>query len=475
MPRPYNRAACNTCRNRKVRCDETLPICTRCQKTGRHCDRSEAPLRYQIINGRKASGDDSSESPPLLSPDVPRKVLESARMADFFQHYITHLAPWYDLSDARCTFGTTVPRIALDDPLLFSAVMALSAMRVSNTISPSSSASGSREVAEFYHGCCIRLLIALQEGDRWLEGGVALAATCLLRSYEILDTAQDADPNRHLAGAYSLASFPFQHHESSIPTTILSRGLFAAGFWNYLREDITFSLFRGCPLKIDLDSLIPHLWDVSLPSDRTSSDDQDQLNSISLVLGQMINAAFGKGDDGKCDGTLMDKESWMILLEMAKSWRAALPPHFEPFSAATAGSMTELPSMRVLHDCHAASHHYYLISCMILVHQGKLLGQTQELRSLLLATDTAALRLNPETEPEDVLEGLALQICGIAFTSNAPTVLVNAFGPMSYASRWIRNPAARKELERNLFACKKSTGWPVERIMSDAAASQTSP
>ncbi|KAB5583507.1 hypothetical protein GE09DRAFT_303521 [Coniochaeta sp. 2T2.1] len=473
MPRPYNRAACNTCRNRKVRCDETLPICTRCQKTGRHCDRSEAPLRFQIINGRKAGQDDSSESPALLSPDVPRKVLESSRMADYFQHYITDLAPWYDLSDGRCTFGTTVPRIALDDPLLFSAVMALSVMHVSNTISPSSSATASREVAEFYHGRCIRLLIALQEGDRQLEGGVALAATCLLRSYEILDTAQDADPNRHLAGAYSLASFPFQHHENSIPTTILSRGLFAAGFWNYLREDITFSLFRGCSLKIDLDRLIPHFGGVLSPSDGTSSDDQDQLNAISLILGRIINAAFTPGDGSESDDPKMKEETWTTLLEMVRSWRAALPLHFQPFSWARAGPLTELPMVRVLHDCHAASHHYYLVSLMILGDKGALLGQAQNVRSVRLVMGTDAS--DGEVEAEDLLEHLALRICGIAFTSNTPTVLVNAFGPISYASRWIRNPAARKELARNLLACKKSTGWPVERIMSDTAASQTTP
>ncbi len=36
------------------------------------------------------------------------------------------------------------------------------------------------------------------------------------------------------------------------------------------------------------------------------------------------------------------------------------------------------------------------------------------------------------TTKEYLLEQIGLEICGIAFTSNEPSVLVNAFGPISY-------------------------------------------
>lgn len=32
----------------------------------------------------------------------------------------------------------------------------------------------------------------------------------------------------------------------------------------------------------------------------------------------------------------------------------------------------------------------------------------------------------------DLLEAYALEICGIAFTTNIPSVLVNSFGPIAY-------------------------------------------
>lgn len=75
-----------------------------------------------------------------------------------------------------------MPELALDEPLLFCAIIAVAAMQICKT-----TANSLRDTAEYYHGCCVRLLIRLKEGDELISNGVALAATCLLRSYEILD------------------------------------------------------------------------------------------------------------------------------------------------------------------------------------------------------------------------------------------------------------------------------------------------
>ncbi len=99
----------------------------------------------------------------------------------YFHHYITEIAPWYDLSDYSLHFGTKVPELALDNGLLFSAIVALSAIHVANTSAPTA-----RVAAEFYHSCCIRFLIGLDGAALAVMGGAALATTCLLRSYEIL-------------------------------------------------------------------------------------------------------------------------------------------------------------------------------------------------------------------------------------------------------------------------------------------------
>ncbi|KAI0542090.1 hypothetical protein GGR58DRAFT_335664 [Xylaria digitata] len=430
MPRQYRSAgiACNTCRQRKLKCDEAFPICQRCSKAQRYCDRSGRSPRHSNSNSL-----DPEKS--LWLNDAPRKALESSELANYFRHYINNIASWYDLSDSQCTFSTEVPMFALDEPLLFCAVIALSAMHVNQT-----RASSARTIADTYHTQCIRRLIGLDPEDVLISKGVALATTCLLRSYEIL--SEDHDPNRHLKGAFSLASQlqDLLGHPSG--------GLRLSGFWNYLREDITFSLFGDCPLKIDLD-YIPRL--------RNISSDQDQLNAISLVLGRIINAMI-RSTAG------MTGESWETMLTDVKDWLSVLPTHFKPFSRAKLPSLAKLPTVHMLKPCHAASRHYCLVSLAVLAIHSQTVIQVDSLLSLASTMD---FPIQITTTKEDLLEHVGLEVCGIAFTSNDPSVLVNAFGPIFYCAKYIRSEAAQQEVVRHLMASRKATGWPVQQIVSD--------
>ncbi|KAI1639291.1 hypothetical protein F4809DRAFT_158178 [Biscogniauxia mediterranea] len=303
--------------------------------------------------------------------------------------------------------------------------MALSAMHMSKTATPSS-----RDVAESYHGQCIRLLIDLDANDPRIERGVALAATCLLRSYEILDG--EDDPNRHLRGAYSLAS---RYH--SLPFQ-LSGGLPASGFWNYLREDITFSLFGHCRLKIDLDSI---------PGVTHFPSDPDHLNAISLVLGRIINAAIETK-------TSINEATWENCLNLVINSYSGLPKHFRPYSRGAVMQLSTLPSVRMLRNCHA-------------IHSS---NQSQLEMIKKTVTNIGDMPTDFVTK-DDVLERLALEVCGMAFTSNEPAVLVNAFGPMSFCARHIRHESARREVIAHLSASKKVTGWPIQQIISSLQTS----
>ncbi|EGR46150.1 uncharacterized protein TRIREDRAFT_30166, partial [Trichoderma reesei QM6a] len=333
----------------------------------------------------------------------------------YFHNYINSLAKWYDLGDALRQFETKVPLLALDEPLLFSAVIALSAEHQCQTRGPQIA----RESAAFYHGHCVRRLIQLDEKSELLTNGVALAAACLLRSYEILD--EDVDPNRHLRGAYSLASC-----EASI-TGSPPDSLLAARFWNYLREDITFSLFEGCPLKMDVtESAAPSLAD----------DGHDkQLHSVSLILGQIINKAFR---------SQISAVDWQKLVDMVHTWLGELPTHVQPFSrgrSVTLSTVGELPSFWFLQDFH---------------------GQL----SMLPAVNANTAITGHAADKDDLLDAYALEICGIAFTTNIPSVVVNSFGPIAYCGKFIRSEQARQEVIRRLASCKRPVGWPVERLIS---------
>lgn len=107
-----------------------------------------------------------------------------------------------------------------------------------------------------------------------------------------------------------------------------------SGFWNYLREDITFSLFYQCPLKMDL-SPVPPLADIS--------SDASYLNAISLILGRIVNSAFA--DE-------VEEHRWMELLCSVKAWHQSLPKRFAPFSTASEFLNLPLPLIWMLRDSH---------------------------------------------------------------------------------------------------------------------------
>ncbi|UKZ81394.1 hypothetical protein TrVFT333_009166 [Trichoderma virens FT-333] len=304
------------------------------------------------------------------SPESPRDALELPDVAWYFHNYITELAKWYDLGDALRQFATKVPELALDEPLLFSAVIALSAEHLCQTTGPKIA----REMAGFYHSRCVAYLIKLDEKSELLTNGVALAAACLLRS----------EP----------------------PESLL-----AAGFWNYLREDITFSLFEGCPLKMDVTgSAAPRL-----------TNSHDQLHSISLILGQIINKAFSYQ---------ISAIEWQQFAGMVHAW---------------------LTSAR----------QYALVSLSILA----VFAPPDQLSLLQTVTKNIGFA-GHESSKEELLDAYALEICGIAFTTNIPSVIVNSFGPIAYCGKFIRSEQARQEVIRRLAACKRPVGWPVERLIS---------
>ncbi|GJC85804.1 hypothetical protein ColLi_08642 [Colletotrichum liriopes] len=457
MPRTFNQAG-----------DEAVPVCQRCSKAQRYCDRTApVPEFHNRSHEDVAKTDGTSEGPkPLVTqfearltphppatpsstlpaPTSPRRALQNPSIARYFHHYIVHIAPWYDLSDAAATFATKLPEASLERDLPFSAILALAAVHMSQTSTPSA-----RTAAEFYHGHCVRLLIGLTAQDYGDEGtqGLALASVCLLRSYEILTghvltPTEEVDPNRHLQGAYSLAAY------RSPLTDDLGPGLRAAGFWNYLREDITFSLFRRCPLKIDLDH-------VSLPTQHDT--DQDHLNTVSLILGRIINACFS---------STITNEAWTFLFGMLRDWRSNLPPRFNPFAKTDRGIGLALPSIRMLRDCHAAALHYKLVSTTLLCTRATP-GRLPDLRAWL--EDRAAATVTKQ----DMLETLALDVCGVAFTADAPAVQVNAFGPIAFCAGFLRAEPARQELVRRLLACKRTIGWPVQRLVADLEAEWRGP
>ena len=337
--------------------------------------------------------------------------MKGPQIASLFSHYIKNLANWYDLSDGNASFEKQVPLTALSQPLLFNALIAFAAIHLSKT-----KAASFRSIAETYHEKCIQLLIGLSEDDVAAEDGITLAAVCLLRSYEIL--GEDFDPNRHLSGAFALAVI----RSHSLQQVSLAR----AGFFNFMREDITYSLINRCPLKIDVESL--RFFE--------ATDDEDQLNKATLFLGKAINQAFGTSTSGG---------GAEAILEDFNKWIRGLPVQFTPyFDTGTERAMTSFPKIMMLRTCHVATLQYCCVTSAVL-------------ESKMPTSD----------DFKDRLHTYAIRICGLAFTSESPAVVVNSFGPISFSCQFLQGKPLQLDLIRRLHACRKETGWPVQRIISD--------
>jgi hypothetical protein len=308
---------------------------------------------------RPHNGEHASE--PL--PRDPRTALQDRDTARLFQHYLTHLAPWYDLSDADRSFGKQVPHLALNFQMLLHAIFAFAAIHVSRTTMHIAKA---RAIADQHHSRCVELLLTVQENDVRSTTGVALAAVCLLRSYEIL--AEDIDPNRHLSGAYASSS-------ANGPALMTSRPLLRAGFFNYLREDITYSLINRQPLKMDLSVI---------GMNYVATTDEEQLNAITLLLARICNVCFAQ----QIAPDLSD------LADALKVWYDTLPGAFMPYSGRPGSLGPIMDEVYMLGDCYTSANQYYLVA-----------------KSVLLATQPS-LDL-----PIDDQEWIANQVCGHAFTS----------------------------------------------------------
>jgi hypothetical protein len=125
---------------------------------------------------------------------------------------------------------------------------------------------------------------------------------------------------------------------ASVPglfATVTRTPLLEAGFWNYLREDITFSLFERCPLKMGLETSQP-LLDLH--------SDQGHLNAITLVLGRIINDCFR--DEA-------DNLTWSNSFDSLCEWHQQLPAHMLPYSRQN--SSTPFPTIWLLQPCHGMS------------------------------------------------------------------------------------------------------------------------
>ncbi|KAL3472889.1 hypothetical protein BJX99DRAFT_206543 [Aspergillus californicus] len=133
---PYTSAGCNTCRRRKVKCDETKPECLRCTRYGHQCTgydrkrrfvRGHAGTAVENIQTLSPNSDSSVGSLDIIipRPNV-RPELRSQLLATFIESY---LPPKHYLQDSTGrNLLQTLPDLTGASVVLEKAIISLSAV-----------------------------------------------------------------------------------------------------------------------------------------------------------------------------------------------------------------------------------------------------------------------------------------------------------------------------------------------------------
>lgn len=118
---------------------------------------------------------------------------------------------------------------------------------------------------------------------------------------------------------------------------IMNAGLLSAGFWNYLREDITVALIQKRSLMMDLST-----EDLPLILD----GDDALANRITYLLGKIINRCLRQ------DGVALDQSEWEYMVHEIESWKSTLPPSFDPIRTADSQRESKFPALWTISTWH---------------------------------------------------------------------------------------------------------------------------
>jgi hypothetical protein len=140
---------------------------------------------------RRASTLDIADANQEVAVSETATVLQHDTIAKLFAHYTAKLAPWYDLNDPARVFTLKVPDAALRAPLLFKAIIAFSACHWCKVHGEHG------VIATAFHDACVTDFLQSMEAVSVESRDLNLAATCLLRSYELISGTHQAFEGLH--------------------------------------------------------------------------------------------------------------------------------------------------------------------------------------------------------------------------------------------------------------------------------------
>lgn len=144
----------------------------------------------------------------------------------------------------------------------------------------------------------------------------------------LVTTLENVSSQSHLQGCYSLLA----SRQINLTADLLS-----AGYWNYLREDITVALIEQRGLMITLSNQ-------NAPPEPT--EDAEFSNYITFLLGKIINRCLS------VNSPALDPLEWEAMKADLDKWKSSLPSSFDTIQTPGLGKQSNFPSIWTLRSWH---------------------------------------------------------------------------------------------------------------------------
>ncbi|KAF3071755.1 hypothetical protein CFAM422_006308, partial [Trichoderma lentiforme] len=448
------------CRNRRVKCDESKPVCGRCRSRNLECNPPEF-----IVHDRRSTRPRStiqrqsndSDTPLPIFPSTPESTYDVFRQIQYAQlpdpeaalhsiepqlpimtdevidlvlKYQSGIGAWMDVLDHSSNYRRQVTRRAASSALLMYSICALSAKQMSLVAEHSVW----EPVAGRFYGQSLRLLIHdLNQLDARYDE--VFVATILLCSYELL-AIPGPDYRKHLEGVSSL----LRSHLSSI-TTDLDK----ASFWIYARHDVAMALINYCPTLVAASEWPDAMTGSNLEEDAVG-------NKVLWLLAKVIELRFAPPGSINPDDR---RESLREIGTEIDKWWDDLPSTSRGLSS---GEVSE----------DGLSHLWFCVQSaaagLLYFHMAKILL----LEEYIQPQDPNVLE--GRYEHESCIEQLHHHSRGIASICFSPGVrdgvLVVAVNPLYYAAKYAPSLSLKVKIWALLDKIEKELGFHTRtRVM----------
>lgn len=263
--------------------------------------------------------------PPYGAPTVLPK--ETVTLLDsempIFRHFVEHLSLWIDLTDPHRHFAITVPHLALHNPGLMKAILALDARHLSIKPCALTPAPDRTQAVQYYYET-LQYLQQAMKVEEYLGSEELIATVLIISTYEMIDGAGKGW-ERHLKGVFSILRSQDINGESG--------GLKQAIWWAWLRQDV-WAAFRE--RRRVFSFFVP-------TKPYRSMDHWDIAARVVYLLAQCVNYSSEQETETGKVNLVARMERADELSAKLQDWYQHLTPHYRPLPSPSPVNSAILP------------------------------------------------------------------------------------------------------------------------------------